>query len=255
MNSTYNKFNQIDFYKHHPEYIPFVGDKYCDYKILQVGESHFIPQLKDEPDIFPITYFENWWLNDCIDLKNFSNNNSDGYEWRCWFKTQSVVTNYLAGYRTRSHAIFSELVKVFAQVYQNRTISHITTEESQNYHYFAFMNFFQMPSLYRGEKFWNSLLYAANRLDISKKDANVYAEQMWDNVTRKSSEILDQVVDVLQPNVIIFTSLSAWNAYNGKHKNSPNIIATVHPACKYWNSPKEWQVGKEQLVEKWTKLL
>lgn len=257
MNQTYEaSLRQIDFYaKYHPEYTPFIGDMYDEYKILHIGESHFIPQAKgDEPDIFPITYFENWWTDPCTNLKNFKNIDSKGYEWSGWINTKSVIANYLDGNRTRSHGIFTNLVKVFSQVCQNRTISRITTEESQNYRHFAFMNFFQMPALYKGKKFWDSLRYGARRLGLSKEEATIYATQMWDKAVKESSEIFDQVVDILQPNIIIFTSLSAWNAYEGKYKDAPNIITTVHPGCKYWNNPKEWQNGKKQLIEKWTKI-
>ena len=40
-----SKLKEISFYKLHPEYIAFVGDKFEKYRILQVGESHFIPQI------------------------------------------------------------------------------------------------------------------------------------------------------------------------------------------------------------------
>lgn len=255
MNKVYNEcFEQICFYKNHPEYIPFVGDNFDKHRILHVGESHFIPQLKDKKDSFSIRYFEKWWSSNCTDLKSFSNTDSDGYEWRGWLKTQSVVENYLLGYRTRSHGIFSEMVKVFLQVYKGETIHHISTEVSQNYHHFAFMNFFQMPAIYKGEKFWNSLLNGAYRLELSRKDAKKYAGQVWDKAAEESSKIFDQVVDILKPNIIIFTSSSAWGAYRGKYKDASNIIITVHPGCCYWHVPKEWQIGKVQLIEKWTAL-
>lgn len=83
-------------------------------------------------------------------------------EYHTWFNTRSVVNDYLAGYRTKSHGIFSNVVKSFSNVVLNDKIEHINTEESQKLNYFTFMNFFQMPSLYKGEKYWDSL----------KKDAN-----------------------------------------------------------------------------------
>ena len=40
----FDKLKQIDFYSKeiHPELIPFVGTDYSKYRILQIGESHFI---------------------------------------------------------------------------------------------------------------------------------------------------------------------------------------------------------------------
>ena len=58
MNGQYDKeLKEIEFYKIHPEYLPFVGDKYDEFKILHVGESHFIPQEKGSNDLFSIVYF------------------------------------------------------------------------------------------------------------------------------------------------------------------------------------------------------
>ena len=86
------------------------------------------------------------------------------------------------------------------------------------------------------------------------KDAKKYAGQVWDKAAEESSKIFDQVVDILKPNIIIFTSSSAWGAYRGKYKDASNIIITVHPGCCYWHVTKEWQIGKVQLIEKWTAL-
>ena len=149
MNLTYDAElkKQIQFYEIHPEYMPFVGDRYDEFKILQVGESHFIPQRADEPDLFSITYFEKWWEDSCAEAKNCQQkncHNEKGDQWGGWFRTKSVIENYMNRKRTRSHGIFTEMVKVFAVVCQNRTIMHINDEESKNYNHFAFMNFFQV---------------------------------------------------------------------------------------------------------------
>lgn len=248
-----SKLKEISFYKLHPEYIAFVGDKFEKYRILQVGESHFIPQLKEEQDIFPIDYFEKWLSDSCEDMKSFKNNNSDDCNWRYSIITQKVIVDYLNGYRTRSHGIFTELVKVFSKIYEKRDIGKINTEKSQNYRHFAFMNFFQMPSLYKGEKFWNSLKYSASknadRLNLkNKEETTSYANKVWDKIVKESTAVFDETVDILNPEIIIFTSKSAWDAYKGKYKNAPNIINTVHPGCPWWHKPG----GKEKLIEKWT---
>lgn len=40
----YDKLKNIEFFKIHPELIPYVGEKFDKYKILHVGESHYINQ-------------------------------------------------------------------------------------------------------------------------------------------------------------------------------------------------------------------
>ena len=246
------KLSEIKFYKHHPEYLPFIGDRYDEFKILHVGESHFIPQEKGSNDLFSIVYFnENWWEDACEELKNCQQKNShneDCYKWGGWFQTKSVVNNYLNGERTRSHGIFTEMVKVFGAVYQNRMIPHINDEEAKNYDHFAFMNFFQMPALYAGMKYWASLKKSAQKSAMTRKEANAYAEKVWDDTAQKSSDVLDSVIDILNPSIVIFTSKSAAEAYMGKYKNTPKVITAVHPASPCWNKPKNGQIGKLQLI-------
>lgn len=243
---------QIGFFgRSHPEYLPFIGEKYDGSRILQIGESHFIPQSRDAEDRFPIGYFGKWWTDPCSELKQES---TDGHAWVNWFNTRSVVADYLSGSRTRSHAIFTEMVKVFAQVCQGRTVRSITTEESRNYQHFAFMNFFQIPALYQGMKLWDSLLCSAEKSEPTKKLAHEYASRMWDTAAEMSSKIADQVIDILEPAVIIFTSNSAWGAYSGKYKDARNIIAAVHPGCRYWRNPSPSQTGREQLISRWTEI-
>lgn len=247
----------IPFYQLHPEYKPFIGDRFDTFRILHVGESHFIPQQADEPDVFSITYFQNWWGNACEELKNCelkNCHNENGYKWGGWYRTKSVIENYINGKRTRSHGIFTEMVKVFAEVCQNRIIPHINDEECKNYEYFAFMNFFQMPALYAGMKYWTSLKKSALKSGMTKKQAKAYAEKVWDDTVQQSSDVLDDVIDTLNPNVVIFTSKSAADAYKGKYKNTLKVITAVHPASPHWHKSMNGQNGKERLITQWNVL-
>lgn len=256
MNNSYDeKLKEIDFYENHPEYRPFVGDNYSKYKILQVGESHYLPQSKKKADVVFIDYFvNNWWENPCNELKKMTDENSGNAEWVKWLNTRGVVKSYMEGYRTKGRSIFTNFLKACWEAYTGEKINKITTEHSKKYDHFAFINFFQMPSLYSGESFWKSLYFSAKRQKEKKKDAKQLANDTWDNVVKKSSDIFDKVVEILEPNVIVFTTLSAWNAYDGKYKNDDRIIGTVHPCCPYWHKPKNGQIGKEELIDKLKKL-
>ena len=59
---------KIDFYKVHPEYLPFVGFNFEEYRILQVGESHYIGQTP-ETEEFSVAYFADyWWKDRCLSV-------------------------------------------------------------------------------------------------------------------------------------------------------------------------------------------
>ena len=262
MNGQYDKkLKDNEFYKIHPEYLPFVGDKFDEFKILQVGESHYIPQEKGNEELFSIAYFkEHWWEeNGCRELNTTATPSSDGKQWYGWYHTEGVVADYLSGKRRRGHGIFTEMVKLFSRVYTDMPIKSISYENSQAYHHFAFMNFFQMPSLYRGMSYWDSLLRSAKKIYKDDKEyAKKYACEVWDETARRSKEVLDHVIDILDPNVIIFTSKSAYIAYigqNGKHIGRKGLFCCVHPGCRYWHKPTGDQVGKKELEQKWNELL
>ena len=147
------------------------------------------------------------------------------------------------------------MVKVFAIVCQNRTVAHINDDEAKNYEYLAFMNFFQMPALYKGMKYWTSLKMSALKLSgMNKNQAEAYAAKIWDDTVKNSSDVLDDVIEILKPSIVIFTSKSAANAYKGKYKDDPKIVRVVHPACPYWHKTRNGQSGKERLVAQWNVL-
>lgn len=233
------KLLNLNFYQLHPEYLPFIGEHYEEYRILHIGESHYFDQKSDSnSDKYPITYFDKWWTDPCLELiQDF-----DG-----WYSTRDVITNYLNGYRRKGHSIFSETIKVFDKVYLGKDNVQINYEESQNYHYFAFMNFFQMPALYKGMKYWNSLEISANKLSDKQ-----LAYDMYEKTAQISSKVLDDVIEILKPNVVIFTSNSAKYAYDkyGKHHSKTNITSSTHPGCSWWNRPMRKYnglTGKQEL--------
>lgn len=226
MNTHYDKkLKQLDFYNIHPEYLPFIGDKYDKYKILLIGDSHYIEQTY-ENEKYGLQYFaDHWWNGSCTALSAESYSN--------WYNTRNVISNYLSGNRRHGHLIFTNVIKTFSAVVLKEEISCISTPESQKYNYFSFMNFFQMPSIYTGTKFWDSILASA------KKAGNKpLAYQQWEKCVQVSSNILDHVIEILSPKLVVFTSTSAYHAYknaNAKYANEKFVVATPHPASPAWN--------------------
>lgn len=236
MNKVYDEqLFKNEFYYNHPEYLPYVGENYTEYRILLIGESHYIDQTI-ENEKYNIDYFYNNWFSNPIDIINES--------YAGWFNTRSVINNYLSGNRSKGHLIFTNVIKSFSEVVLHNPIVHITLEETQKFNYFAFMNYFQMPSIYRGLKFWDSLAKSAKNLGDKE-----IAYKVWDKVNSVSANVLDDVIDALKPQIIVFTSKSAYYTYiksDAKHSKNNNIFGVVHPGCAWWNkSNSNNESGKE----------
>lgn len=69
MNYNYdNDLNELVFFKMHPDYLPFIGDAFDKYRILIVGESHYIPQEPNNAK-YHLDYFQkNRWDGNCLEL-------------------------------------------------------------------------------------------------------------------------------------------------------------------------------------------
>ena len=228
MNGQYDKeLKDIEFYKTHPEYLPFVGDKYDEFKILQVGESHYIGQCDDHAP-FDLRYFDKWWTDRCDELYKHPDGDPETTCWGSWYNTQEVIGRFLKN-NQKNYSIFMNMIRALNEV----TELPACDDEKQNYQYFAFMNFFQMPSLYQGMSFEASLYKAPKG---TNDPATVYKRTV-----EESCDVLDKVIEILQPNAIVFTSKAAYKAYcNHKGemaKQDKRIVNTVHPCCSWWNRP------------------
>lgn len=212
----YFQLGQIDFFKIHPNLIPFVGEDYDDFKILQIGESHYLNQRWDDMKVHVDDFLVDWWKEPCNRLLA----DSVG-----WVDTRGVLDNFING-KSGSYTIFSNVLRSFCHIVLSEKEPHIVGAAKKKYNYFAFMNFFQMPSLIEGVKFWDSL-------DVAH---NVNAGQLWDICVERSSQVLDAVVEILDPTMIVFTSISAGEAYAGKYKDDLRVIYTSHPQAPFsWN--------------------
>ncbi|MBQ8677542.1 MAG: hypothetical protein IJ529_03635 [Alphaproteobacteria bacterium] len=244
MNTKYDtKLNELEWYKRHPLLLPFIGNDYDEYKILQIGESHYIPQNKDNMK-FDIKYFiDNWWDTSC--------DNKFG-DWKGWFYTRGVIEDYLDGYTSKAHGIFNNVIKCFSKCILEETISDFSLGNKQIYNNFAFMNFFQMPSIFEGKKYWNSLVQSANNREVASK--------VFRKCTEVSIKAVDDVIHIIDPKIIIFTSISAKKAYTGeeykdyigKYKDDNRVIYTSHPSASFsWNKKLKTLHNKtgEQVLE------
>ena len=230
MNLTYDKhLLEIPFYQLHPEYLPFVGDAYAQYRVLLVGESHYLDQ-EPSSQTYDLAYFtEHWWNGDNADLS--------GELYAKNFHTRGVIERYLNGNRTKGHLLFTNLGKVFSETVLEQPIDHIDMESSQVFQCFAFMNFFQMPSLFSGGKYWNSLK-CSEMLNGAPGDALA----CWDRCVAESAAVLDDVIRILQPELIVFSSASAYDAYTqsrSARETNCRLKKIPHAGCSWWNRKTE----------------
>ncbi len=94
-----NRLKDLEFYSRdiHPEFRPFVGSEYSKYRILQIGESHYIPNYpegstdnngnpREITNEITLTDFDGWWNGNYSDKLR---------EIKGWFNTSDVVNHSL----------------------------------------------------------------------------------------------------------------------------------------------------------------
>ncbi|MBR6403467.1 MAG: hypothetical protein IKS48_08815 [Eubacterium sp.] len=258
------KLKQIDFFKDniHPELMPFVGNNYSKYKVLHIGESHFIPNYFEagfdkygNPHLLneiTLKDFEGWWEGKYSKALREKIN---------WYDTQSVIKDYMDGKRTKAHGIFTNTLKSFCNVVvSEEAFDSITTEDSKKYNYFAYMNFYQQPSIYANTNFTKSL-YKAGYF-VGKNTVEI--DELWYEIFDKSVEIIEKVIDILNPKVIVVTSSEIEKYYRqygsideygkrteGKYYTRKNIIWLDHPGTSWWNRrKKDSKSSKERFEER-----
>lgn len=247
----YDDLARMEYYKYRPDYIPFIGDKYEQFRILQVGESHYIGQKYDASSIdkYDIEYMSSkWWNYDTQEMD---------MEYEGWYNTQSVIRNYMSGNRRKGHTIFTNFLKSFSKVVLHEEIARINYEESQKYEYLAFMNFYQMPALYFGMKYWDALDKSAQKIGNTS-----IASRVWNETVEHSSEVLDNVIGIIAPKIIVFTSISAYYAYknykakHGISLDTERFIKSDHPGCSWWNRVKKGHThtSREEFEEQLAKI-
>ena len=107
---------------------------------------------------------------------------------------------------------------------QNRNFSHCTTAPDV-FHHVAFMNYYQRPSLMRGESILPD--------DMDKRFA---------------ATTLDEVINILKPTAVIFLSKTAYWEYLNHHPAFEKIYTVAHPCSPWWNRDKG-RIGKIRLAQ------
>ena len=221
-----SKLENIDFYKLHKEYLPFVGNAYSNQKakVLIIGESHYVCSdwQWDERVLF-----EDWWREDWherlmpADNPNFAK----------WFDTREHTCCAIGGEQAISQVVQNPL-KCVAELYDE-------TYSPQMLNRIAFMNFFQFPSVIYGMGIWKAFCEKTKDIRPYKKRAAM-RKAIWTKLYDESKRVVDEVIKVLDPDLVIFCSSLAGYVYCQGIDNDaskPFIRYTTHSTALPWRSP------------------
>lgn len=221
MKDYYKDLSKIDFFKLHPSYIPFVGDLYDKYKILHISESHYSDTM--DTNIYGIKYFFNWFDEVCPEVEvDILHNNI----------TRRVCNGVCEGYNHFSN--FDNPLRSFMKVVLDIENPHTNYYTRHLYNHFAYMNFYQMLAFEEKGYFKEAFFNQAKAEGVADM-----ADELLDRCRRSSTDIVDQVIEILEPKAVVITSFDVWSqyaAYNGKYINDARMIFTAHPGkALVWN--------------------
>ena len=171
-----DKLRKIQHFKLHPELLPFVGANYDKYKVLLIGESHYIDLEKSSSKN---DAFYDWYKESTKDVFIKSKSNSFEY-FTHWFNTREVVNKFMCKKRTKAHHIF----QYPGQIVQNK---YDLASDSEAFSMMAFYNYFQRPNTIPGGSF--------KSMDTNFDEYNF------------AIETADEIFSKLQPNLIVFLSI------------------------------------------------
>ena len=186
----------------HPELLPYVGQNYEKTSVLLVGESHYV--RKADIKQFEETDWYHKSLPDIpskLDLENPFNKQNSVF----WFDTRQVLVRYMNGERGRGHIIFSRPTEVLCG------LGIGTNNKYDDFDHFAFMNFFQRPSLEFGES-----------IEYSDEDKQV------------ANDVLNKVIEVLKPKLVVFLFQKAYKAYEPNSFDNIFVEKVSHPTSAWW---------------------
>lgn len=128
-----------------------------------------------------------------------------------YIHTRGVIEDMLTGKFNKAYTIFYNLNNAYQEVFATST--HLFEDA-------AYLNYFQRPAEETGESINNDL-----------RDNQVAYENLLN------------ISDVLQPDVVIFTSSKAYKAFlSEEHKQRKAHFkhdAVPHPASAWWNKPSK----------------
>ena len=200
------QLSEIDFYKQFPMMIPFIGDYYISTnhrRMLLVGESFYLPKSSTiHLDA------KAWYQASENQLKTVDGEKGKKEDEKEWINCDGLLK---CDWNSKGHKIYQELNTWIGKtrlLFKSRPIDEI-----------AFTNFFVRPAI-KGKSI----------KDYKKVDKEIDKE--------KANEIFKCVLNVLQPNIVIFVSKFAYECVDKTIvKNNKDMVVdyVVHPCSTCWH--------------------
>lgn len=132
-----------------------------------------------------------------------------------WTRTRGILNKPLGGWRARGHAIYRQLEAALIK-------AGLPANDSV-FRQVAFMNAFQRPAK------------TGDTIKNTKMDGEIAANTV------------NKVIEVLQPDHIIFVSTKAKRRVGKKLKFQSEGVD--HPACPWWNIKRDGITSKERFID------
>ncbi|WP_417530164.1 hypothetical protein [Marinobacter lipolyticus] len=132
-----------------------------------------------------------------------------------WMRTRRILNKPLKGWTAKGHAIYRHI--------ESALLTADLPANDSVFRQVAFMNAFQRPAK------------TGNTIKQKKQDVEVEVET------------INQVIDALQPDHIVFVSTKARRTV-GKYL-SQRSVGVHHPACAWWNRKQDGLSSKQRFID------
>jgi len=229
-NTFEERFREHSHYKKFDQMLPWVGTDYNKYKVLVIGESHYIPS---ESSIHLSS--EKWYASSRADLNK---------EEVAWTNTAELITNGTdRKWESHGHTIYRNLENAIIE-------SGFDPQDKPSiFKFLSYYNFFQRPAI------------EGKSLDFDKIDVQI-ATDVFKHVLKVIEPQIICFVSRKPWDGCIREKLIYWNEEKNRHMLIGEKVITVdyfpHPACRWWNrKSKQYQflndnikrTGKEKFID------
>ncbi len=223
-NQNYDEqLGKIQHFMYHPELLPYVGDNYDKYKVLLIGESHYLVEALEDTE----GKFLEWYDKPTSDFTML-----DADDLAC-FNTRKTVEAGLSPYNNSK--IFKNVSSVLFEILKDKSVlnpSNFSDDRSryaEAFSYVAYFNYFQRPELSGSGRGFQPL----------KKDGTViYKEQTlnYDKFEQGFAfDTADEIINILKPSHILFLSKRAYKSFKDYDGGDTDNLDFVHHPSRQWN--------------------
>ena len=210
-NTEYDKGLALNpIYQTHPEMLPYIGKQYNKYRILCVGESHYLSKQTKN-----FSYDLKKWYTENLTEQKYDENNPLHKSFSAFF-TRYVMYDCLAKKeRGAGYSMFYRPAKACFNI--------LGCEKDDVWEHFAFMNYYQRPAGIRGES-----------INKQKEDSQISKLSFID------------VCKNIKPHKIIFLSKKAYNDWMSEKTVAEEeamykeiSCAVSHPTSHWWERKRK----------------